>query len=201
MSVSFIIFLATMFFSVSTESNYVHKKERYWQVTGNSKLYISGLTNVNEFSCNSVGYSGKDNLREIFQESTGYTIFNGEILMKAAAFDCGNSIMTKDFAKTVKAEEFPEIKIRFINLVQTTCSSTENPLKGSVEISLAGKSKLYSIDCIIQEESDKVKYLVGSQTFFFSDFDLAPPSKFLGAIKVKDSVKVNFEIMLKGVKQ
>ncbi|MBI0398134.1 YceI family protein [Cyclobacterium marinum] len=169
--------------------------ETQWRVTGKSRVEISGTTNINQFHCFSVNYEGEDTMMENYPQGAENPSFNGEIFVKAAGFDCHNSMMTRDFAKTLKANEFPEISIRFIELKES--SSHKNGLFGKVEITLAGKLNVYTVSCIVKEEGENHKHLEGSRTFLFSDFGLQSPQKLLGTIKVRDEVSVDFHLKLK----
>ncbi len=173
-------------------------QERSWQVTGKSRLEILGATNINEFHCLSVSYGGEDIMKEDCSQASESSSLSGEIVMKSSGFDCHNSMMTRDFAKTVKANEFPEISIRFIGLKENP--SRKNVLFGKVEITLAGEARIYTVSCIVKEESEKSKHLKGTRTFYFSDFGLQPPQKLFGAVKVKDAVSVDFHLKLQKLK-
>jgi hypothetical protein len=170
-------------------------RETSWQVTGMSRLEILGATNINEFHCLSVGYGGEDIMKEDCSQASGSSSLSGEIVMKSSGFDCHNAMMTRDFAKAVKANEFPEISIRFIGLKENP--SRKNVLFGKVEITLAGEARIYTVSCVVKEESEKSKHLKGTRTFYFSDFGLQPPQKLFGAVKVKDAVSVDFHLKLK----
>lgn len=174
--------------------------EKYWQVTSESRLEIAGETNINEFHCLSVNYLGENTLLETKNEETGQQEISGDIVMQATGFDCHNTIMTKDFAKTINANEFPEIKISFIKLQRTMPKKENQQLSGQIAITLAGKTRTYAVSCVVREESDKGKHLEGNRSFRLSDFGLKPTQKFFGAVKVKDSVSVDFHLLLKKVK-
>lgn len=166
----------------------------YWQVTGKSRVEISGTTNINDFHCLSVNYQGEDIMKESCSQSHSDSSLSGEIVMKSNGFDCHKSIMNKDFAKTVKANEFPEIGIRFMKLEKNP--SDQEVLSGEVEITLAGKSNTYAVTCMIKEEGENTKQLEGYRLFRFSDFGLQAPRKLFGAIKVRDSITVAFNLEL-----
>lgn len=166
-----------------------------WLVSENSRLEITGATNVNTFQCLSVNYHGDDVMIEKTHRE-GYRTLHGEIVMKATGFDCRNAIMTKDFAKTVKADDFPVITIRFVDLSTEAFSAAERVLTGQVEITLAGSCSMYPVSCSIRSESPKVRHLEGRRQFRFSDFGLEPPQKLFGAVQVKDEVWVDFHLKL-----
>ncbi len=168
--------------------------ETRWQVTSYSKLEILGSTNINEFHCLSMDYEGKDIMKEVVE--SGEPALYGEIIMKSTGFDCRNSMMTKDFAKTVKADAFPEIKIRFIGLSADANGDSNRELSGKVAIDLAGKLKTYTVSCSIIEENSYRKYIEGNRIIRFSDFNLQPPKKLFGAVNVRDSLNVNFQLNL-----
>lgn len=188
------MFYALLISTVPFLSNDGRCNEMEWQVTGKSRLEISGTTNINDFHCLSVNYMGQDIMEESCLPSDNKSSLSGEIIMKSVGFDCHNSMLTKDFAKTIKANEYPEIGIRFISLEPG--QSNTDLLFGDVEIALAGKLRMYRVSCVIKNENDQRKHLEGSCTFRFSDFDLEPPSKLFGVIRVKDTVSVDFHLKL-----
>lgn len=176
-------------------SNPAKPIDNVWMVSESSQLEISGATNVNTFQCLSVNYRGEDTMTEITHHE-GQSTLHGEIVMKSTAFDCQNAMMTKDFAKTVKAGDFPEISIRFVGLSPETFSSEEKVLNGTVEITLAGSCSIYPVTCSFRNEGSNIKYLEGRRQFYFSDFGLEAPQKLFGAVQVKDAVWVDFHLKL-----
>ncbi|MBT0810364.1 YceI family protein [Litoribacter ruber] len=167
-----------------------------WKVSELSRLEINGNTNVTPFNCVSVDYSGNDILFANDIKGAQNLIWSGEIVMQANNFDCANNIMTKDFRKTVQAEDYPEIKIKFISLQQNPKNNSKELFEGKVEISLAGVANQFPITCQLKDPGNGKKKLTGEQTFKFSDFQIEPPVKFLGAVRVKDEVTVNFDLIL-----
>ncbi len=167
-----------------------------WKVTEESQLEIKGTTNVNKFQCANMEYAGGDRLIEYRDPTNGDVRWDGEIVVMARNFDCFNPIMTKDFLKTVMEEDHPRIKIKFLQLHK---KSRDSQLQGTAEITFAGISRKFPINCSMIALEDGKRELQGSQTFLFSDFGMEPPEKFFGAVKVKDEVSVEFLIYLSQV--
>jgi len=153
-------------------------------------------TNVKDHHCLSLGYDGKDTMKEFIDPATGQTTLSGEIRMKTTSFDCHNYFMTKDFSKTIKADQFPELVIRFDHLTKSQDSKV-GELTGLIIVTLAGKSRTYDVQCQILENNKKNKLIEGTQAFLLSDFELEPPDKLFGAIRVKDRVLVDFHLKLR----
>lgn len=167
-----------------------------WKVSQESVVEVVGSTNVNKFQCNSLRYGGEDQLISVFYPDKKVTEWSGEVVILSKNFDCYNNIMTKDFQEIVLADEHPEIKVRFIQLKKHSTTNDEDQLDGQVEITLAGVTKRFPISCFMMSHSEGKTKLRGEQTLHFSEFGLEPPVKFLGTVKVKNSITVNFGLVL-----
>ncbi|MBD8487148.1 YceI family protein [Echinicola sp. CAU 1574] len=163
-----------------------------WDVLGESTLEIKGNTNVNSFNCLSKEYKGKDKLRETTVDGTNY--WDGAIKVPAEGFDCFNKMMTKDFKETIKANEFPLIEMEFVKMKKS--ESQSNLLSGEGIVTLANVSKRVDLTCELEEVGNGVRKLVGIKKFLFSDFGIDPPKKFLGTIRVKNELEVEFSILI-----
>jgi len=164
-----------------------------------SKLSIDGKTNVNSFTCSIAKYTGTDTL--VLQEG-GKKIrpvfVKGSVGLDASTFDCGMAIMTSDFRKTVKSEEYPAIVIDFISFERApSYAQGEEKFKGILKISLAGVTKLFEVDCSIETKPSGMIHLMGGRAFTFADFGLKPPSRMMGTIKVQEELNVKFHLVLK----
>lgn len=191
--------ILTLFISMLSFSKLLLDCNTKWSVQGSSTLVINGTTNVNSFECLSVNYEGEDTITEKCNDSTGVRTYNGRIVMQSTGFDCHHPIMTRDFKKTLDADKFPEIIIQFIDLETNPVLYDETQLFGTVEITMAGKSKQYEIACTVSLDEKGNKYLNGSQLFTFSEFGLDRPQKFFGAIKVRDEVSVDFHLKMDAI--
>ncbi|UCS93022.1 YceI family protein [Echinicola marina] len=165
-----------------------------WHILEESELGIAGTTNVNSYYCMSDNYFGDDKIYERYS-SDGNISWSGKIKVPASSFDCANNIMTKDFQTTIKADQHPYIGMEFLHLEKV--HGMGNVISGEAIVTLVQVHKKIKIDCEIQKTDDGVLKLEGSHSFLFSDFGLEAPRKFFGAIKVKDSVTVEFKLFLK----
>jgi hypothetical protein len=168
-------------------------------VLPSSKLTIVGKTNVNSFTCAIAEYCGTDtlvlheggkNVRPVFVK--------GSVGLDASTFDCGMAMMTSDFRRTIKSDEYPAIVIDFISFERTPRYEHKvETFKGILKISLAGVTRLFEVDCSIEAKPNGNIHLKGGRQFTFADFGLTPPSRMMGAIKVYDELKVSFHLVLK----
>jgi hypothetical protein len=190
-----LIFFISSAFLVRDDADLVHRLI----VLPASKMSIDGKTNVNAFTCAIAKYSGTDTL--VLHEggrNTRPVFVKGSVGLDASTFDCGMAIMTSDFRKTIKSDEFPAIVIDFISFERTpSYAQKEENFKGILKISLAGVTKLFEVDCSIEAKESGMIHLKGGRKFTFADFGLKPPSRMMGTIKVKEDLTVKFHLVLK----
>jgi hypothetical protein len=152
---------------------------------------------VNKFRCASNQYDGKDTL--VLRISNKKALFaQGLVNLKAAGFDCGMRAITKDFTETINVEKFPFITIEFISFEEVPRYTTnEERFTSRLKLTLASVSKTVEIRCGLHKDAQGLIHLKGARHFTFSDFNLDPPKKMGGLIKVDEKLDVNFHLVLK----
>lgn len=170
-----------------------------WLVTEESSLQISGSSNVNNFRCISLSYAGKDTLYEVQSTASGGASLSGVINLETEGIDCQNTLITNGFMETVKADEYPDIRISLLSLQKDSRQPEAQTIKGMVEISMAGVSRKYPLSSKLEKLDEGKAYLQGQQSLRLSDFGLQPKPKLLGMIKVDDRVSVDFQLIIQAV--
>ena len=111
-------------------------------------------------------------------------------------FQCANALVYYDFLTLLKANQYPFMKITIpresVYQLQMYNSST---LQG-VMITIAGVSKDYDILCTLDNRDNDNSILIGTARIMLTDLDIEPPVKFLGLVKIKDEIIVNFGFCL-----
>ncbi len=169
---------------------------RHWNVTSASYLQIDGTTNINSFQCGSAYQSGNDMIRERWDTSNEKWEIFGSIYLEVDNFDCNNRVMNNDFKNTLDYSNHPEIKVEFIDLKERHVKGNTRMAEGWVAITIVGKTQKYYVKSELEFLDDYYSILRGKQAFNFSDFDLSPPQKGLGLVRVNDELTVSFELIL-----
>jgi len=168
-----------------------------WVVQESSNLSVNGSTNVNKFTCD-IPTSEQDTLI-VNRDGNGVKL-SGSISPATLSFDCHKAMMTRDLQKTLKAQLYPNLHIRFLSLSSLPqLSNSPAAITGEVEIEIAGIRKTYNVNYQIANDADKIIHLSGLQEVCFSDFKLLPPHKLGGIIKTKDQLTVSFHLKLKSI--
>lgn len=168
-----------------------------WLVEPNCIMQILGRSNVNEFCCSIKGFKHCDTLVYTGKESLQTGVFSGKMIVDIKGFDCKHRFITSDLRKTLKADDNPNMSIRFLTLDKIPAATGSSTVKGMVEIELAGIRKKYEVNYQMEQEKDGHLLLTGTKTVLFSDFKLNAPSRIAGLIRIEEQIGVQFQLHLK----
>ncbi|RXK86937.1 YceI family protein [Filimonas effusa] len=165
-----------------------------WVILKDCSVKVNGSTNVNKFSCSINGYPNSDTLA--FSNNAAMPLaMAGKLALSVSSFDCNNAMMTSDLRKTLKAKEFPHLRITFVSLDKyPALQANPERIKGIVNIELAGVNKRTEVNYSVSADNQKIIHLIGTQTVLFSDFNLTPPRKLGGMIRANNELDVEFRI-------
>jgi len=193
----FILF-AVGVFSINWNNKNPDLKAR-WIVLKGGTLRVNGSTNINTFSCIVANDEHPDTITLSFNRDASVTIA-GKIDLDIFGFDCHNPMMTADLRKTLKAKEYPTMRINFISLNKyPDLKSSQESIKGLVNIELAGVIKRYEVSYKFYMDDRMIIHLIGDRSVNFSDFKLTPPRKLGGIIRANDNLDVEFGLNLKSI--
>jgi hypothetical protein len=182
--------IASFFFTPAT--TFVEK----WVIEKNSNLSIEGRSNISSFRCDVTEYLHADtilfNMNEVHQQAL---TAKGGLTINVNRFDCHQKYIDSDLRKTLKAKECPFLKIDLLSIGNFLTGNKS--VKGNVAITLAGVTRKIDVDYIIQNGSEGNIHLYGSRQVLFSDFNLIPPRKLAGLIKVEEQINVRFLLILR----
>ena len=200
--ISTCIFLTGMVVNNSTSyfaKPHVEKPVK-WIIEKTSTLRIDGKSNVNSFTCDIEGYNRRDTIISGSYTASEPVSLSGSLKLEIVNFNCHSSFITRDFRKTLKADKYPEMIIRFLRIESMPeLKGKPELIKGFVEVEVAGVTKQIEISYSFLKMNNGFVRLNGNRNFRFSDFNLHPPKKFAGLIRIKDDFKVSFHLMLRPV--
>lgn len=156
------------------------------------QLSIDGHTNVNTFwlkyARHNVPLSSSDFSTQ--QES----LFAVSIPVNEFVFS--NHLMKHDFLSMIHATQYPDIRIQLKDLQKIASFQKDSTDVVNVDITLAGIKRSVSVVCNIDKGDESHFDVTGTKAMKLSDFELVPPAKFFGLVKVNDDIVIHFEIRL-----
>lgn len=167
---SILITVAVMLFSTPKDYLLVRTKQ----------FTVHGTTSIGGFEC-TYDLKTKDTLFFNDNQKTSKFIFS----IPVKEFGCGNFMLNSDFRKTLKAKEYPTVKIELSNF-----KKQNDYFYCDLNLNLVGKLKQYK-NLKLKTGKNNVS---GNVSLNFSEFGLKPPSKAGGLIKVDEQIKVEISL-------
>lgn len=172
-----------------------------FQLTDESKISISGNSNVNEFNC--LVYQDYANGNGIVERNSTdqhlkFSQTNIRILVKSLS--CDNQVMDYDMYQALKSDKYPYITL---DLKEAYPAGSQNlnlnngvDLFVKAELSLAGIKKMQLIRIRATTSEQGRLIFRGKHKINLKDFNIEPPTALFGVIKVKDEVLINFDLIV-----
>lgn len=174
-----------------------------YRIGSQSSLTLEGTSNVNEFRCECtesfppqlffVENLNDENCTVAFRE----TYLN----LRIKSLDCGNKMMNKDLQNSLNADKLPNIRIEVLQVAEEKCDllgdeSTWTKFIALSKITLNGKSHNYWMNIIVRKSGPNQFRFLGDKVLKMTDFDIKPPSVALGMIKVRDEIRIAFDMLV-----
>ncbi len=189
---TFLLILTLTLISFRTDKKVVANA---WVVEKNSTLAIDGSSNINKFTCDIKEYLKIDTLKSVNDAHRKKLLFvNSSLSIDIKRFDCHHKFITADFRKMLKADTHPDLRIHFVSLDEFHEAGI---VKGLVDIELAGRRKRMEVVYKCVHIGGNQLRLEGDKTMRFSDFQLEPPKKIGGLIRINEEINVHFNLFFR----
>ena len=195
----FLFFLICIPASLFSQKRQLQKGNVRLSFGSKSEVVISGSSNVTGFTCvYQQDISCKGLLFEGDYAANAIILSNARLSLESCGFDCGNSVMNKDFQKTIQSGTHPEIvlEIQELHFEKEPCIEGEEVnVNAMVYLKVAGTRKKYVIRSKGKlEQNDLVIY--GDFSVCMTDFCLVPPSLMFGLVTVDPILEIGFRFAL-----
>lgn len=155
-----------------------------------SRLWIEGSSNVNNFRCNAGRYQSQ------VEPPTSDTSVKVEVDVAVEGFDCGKRRMNRDLYETLRSKRHPQISFQYVSTESMTYvdESDKYELIVNGRLTVAGQTNdiQFPLDAVIYE--DGTIRATGSTVLKMTDYNVEPPSALLGLVRVDDELTVYFEL-------
>lgn len=169
-----------------------HRTSEYLVIIGpDSHISVNGRSNVNRFSCDYAGIIESDTLSVITDsESNNRLLSATELSIKVGEFDCGMRAMTRDMITLLREDKFP-----FLNIQVTGLTPMDDAVLANTLITLAGETVSVPVYAEVSNNPNWSSFS-GEFDLSLKSFGLEPPTKFFGAVRVKEDITIKFHIYL-----
>ncbi|MCK3683793.1 YceI family protein [Maribellus sp. YY47] len=152
-----------------------------------SYVLIQGSSNINKFE-----FVNKNPNFTKRNHDNGENKLSQSIRIPIRDFSGPNKLMLNDFYKMLNADQYPDIKINIEAYNSEDFDEESGSTLLDTKITIAGKTHDYLIPCDVIYCETSGTVLKGSLEVLLSTFDIDPPQKILGAVKVDNEVFITF---------
>ncbi len=163
-------------------------QEKPLRETGcDSYIEIHGSSNVNQFQL--INHSPK-----VVNLSQGNKVMGGyqRVEIDVNQFKADNTQMREDFLEMVNAKEYPVILMDIEPRSLAECKEKTGLPNFRTIINIAGVSRSYIVPCKIDSCQSSGYQLKGKLNFKLTDFEINPPQRIFGLVKVNDEVFIDY---------
>ena len=160
-----------------------------------SNVRIDGSTNVNQFH---FYYAHPQNENFSLTSLPGGAPDDGSLTfyIPIEQIDASNPAMLDDFKELLQASKYPKIKITISNDELLHIFSSNHIDNIPLDITISGITNDYETPVEMNTNEENRVVMKGRTRIQLTDYNLSPPRRFLGMIRVKNEVFINFEINL-----
>ncbi len=167
----------------------------------NSRFWIQGDATVRKFTCVIDRIEGTARLpatSDSIPTETDDEDTKVVVRVPVEAVDCGNSRMTRDLQETLKMDEHPEIRFELVHATMgghTDTSAQWQRVDALGPLTVAGTKRLTRLQAAAYAFDEEHFRLRGCLPIRMTYFNIDPPTKAFGLIKVKNRVEVQFDLL------
>jgi len=167
-----------------------------------STLTFNGDASVNDFSVTAENIEGSV---RFFSESENITAesidsaVNGQITIPVKSMKGGNFLFNRDMYGALNAKKYPHIRFTLNNLNTLevdTLSNDASAYEVTGDLTISGTTRGITFSIVTLPGKEDQLQVEGSTSLLMSDFDIEPPKKVFGALKVEDKIEIKFSIGL-----
>jgi len=176
-----IISLIVVVFKTAAQDSY--------SVNNNFQMIINGTSNVHNWEENVNNISGQ--CRLLWNNDGTFNILSMTLIVETKAIKSSHgSLMDNKTYDALKADANPTITFQLTNPINNV--RPNSTIYATAILKIAGISKPVKMEVKASGDNSAVTF-EGSQVVNMRDFGVAPPTAFMGAMKVGDNVTINFK--------
>jgi hypothetical protein len=176
------------------------KERRDYVLNSCSQFIIKGTTNIHKFSCSfDESTLSNDTFSITFENIYGQIQLQDALIeLPVKYFDCGLQAMNKDLRELLQADENPNIIVEVTDLHLPSNKDLLQSISANTSVTIASVTNNYKIEGKAFKSGNDITY-TGNLHINLTDFQIEPPKKALGIIKVQDEFVVTVNLAISQV--
>ncbi len=195
-SVSFLLFSSILLFGFISNND----EPITLLLSDESELFIKGSSTLHGWDSEATEFSVDFRVSEEWLSGMDNWSGDGvealEVVVPVGKLESGRSRMNRDMREALNAEDYPEIKFTWdeINAVEDpNIEGRKLIVKGS--LSIAGETREIDFEAVGDLVSENRIEVEGSYRLNMEDYNVDPPTAFLGTLRTDKMVEIEFNLM------
>jgi polyisoprenoid-binding protein YceI len=164
------------------------------------KIWVTGTSNIRSFTCRARTVNvSVEAAPENFErtKSDGLTaVRSGGLQVPVRSLDCGIGLQNRHLFETLDAATNPVITFSLADYVVERSEGASNVrMQGLLRI--AGTQRSLVVHGTVFRNASGQVILRGERLIDIRDFDIEPPRRFFGLLRVRNEVTVHFEVVVR----
>lgn len=181
-SVLFLAFVATSI-QATGQTTYNLTSEKSMIVKGSSSAHDWDMK-VNKWDLSGDFYFSGNELTDIK---------NLTVEVSVASLESGKKVMDKKTYEALEEERNPAIQFKLNSIKNLRAMNGRYAATVVGNLTIAGRSEMTEIFVVLNKKGDGTIQFNGNKTLDMTEWNIAPPTAMLGAMKVGSSVTISFE--------
>jgi hypothetical protein len=167
-----------------------------------SRLWIEGRSNINQFDCIANEYSGQAIVTNTAVTKNENTEFRNELDINVEilvdGFECGRNRMNRDLKDALKSDQYPKIIFEYEDAEILSIPEYESDsyrMLVSGDLTVAGVTRRIEFETNGLYRNDGRMEAMGKKEIKMTDYNVVPPSGLFGLVKAQDELTVHFDII------
>lgn len=166
-----------------------------------SQFQIQGNASIRTFTCAVQQVDGQARFpaaRDTVPDTVPEQQTEVVVQMPVRAFDCGNDRMTDDLQEALDMKDHPEIRFELIHATVGAPTDTARQwrtVNAIGALSISGTKRVVRLEAAGYALDANHFRLRGCTPLKMTDFNVEPPSKAFGLIRVKDRIEAQFDLL------
>ncbi|SHN14071.1 YceI family protein [Mucilaginibacter sp. OK098] len=158
-------------------------------------IKVLGSSNVHDWTETATGLESQGDFKFEGDQLRSLRSFSFAVDVKSLKSD--HESMDNRTYKTIKADKFPTVTYKLSSAVVTLVQKNKYAIKATGDLTIAGNTQTIVLNVSAVVNADNTISCTGSQKIQLTDYKIDPPSFMLGAMKVKNDLTIQFNLVYK----
>jgi len=158
-------------------------------------IKVLGSSNIHDWTMTATGIESQGEFKLEGDQLRSLTAFSFSVEAKSLKSD--HESMDNRTYKTINADKFPRIAYKLNSAVVTEVQKNKYAIKATGELTISGATQTIVLNVTAIVNSDNTITCTGSQKIQLTDYKIDPPTFMLGAMKVKNDLTIQFNLVYK----